>query len=426
VWRYPHYTQQRRAAYTNILVYQYPIAAGFIFLRLSITHYTATSAAGIGLSKLRTSLVRRQSGLRQNDFPRCDLNTWIGRVPGVESVELPMICADLHSRNNQLAWLGLQQDGLLDAIAALAQRLGPKRIGVVMGSSTSSIGRTEEAYTQLEDSGRMPLAYRQPGVHNLHSLGIFVAAATGLEGPAITLSTACSSSAKVFATAARWIEHGIVDAAIVGGVDSLCLNVLYGFNSLELISDTPCRPFDRARKGINIGEGAGYALLTASALEPDAPLQLCGYGESSDAYHMSHPHPEGKGAIIAMTRALERAECSPADIDYINLHGTASKANDQVETLALAEVFTPSTLAGSTKAWTGHALGAAGILEAVIAMDTLKTGTIPGTLNCENLDPNFCFPILQDNVEKNVRFSMTNSFGFGGNNAALVFGHNNG
>ena len=390
-------------------------------MRLSISHYIATCAAGTGLTELRAALAERRSGLRRNDFEGCDLETWIGRVPGTEQADLPEALEHLESRNNRLAWLGLQQDGMLDAIAALAARVGPHRIGVVIGTSTSSIGRTEEAYTKLDESGRMLPEYIQRDVHNLHSPGIFVAAATGRTGPSLTISTACSSSAKVFATATRWIRYGLVDAVLVGGVDSLCMSVLYGFNSLELVSNDRCRPFDRDRSGINIGEAAGYALVTRDDIPPDTELQLAGYGESSDAHHMSHPHPEGKGAIYSMSRALERAATAPGDVDYINLHGTASLANDRIETWALAERFSESTLASSTKAWMGHTLGAAGIVESVIAIDTLETGLLPGTLNCEQPDPELRFPIMQENVEKPIRCSMTNSFGFGGNNCSLVF-----
>lgn len=391
-------------------------------MRLAITHYTATSAAGVGLVRLRQSLANRQSGLRKNDFDGCDLDTWIGRVDNVENVDLPGHLSELQSRNNQLAWLGLQQDELLEAVHTLSDQIGADRIGVIMGTSTSSIGRTESAYLLLEDSGRMRQDLRQPEVHNLHSPGTFVAAATGLKGPSITISTACSSSAKVFATASRWIQHGIVDAALVGGVDSLCLSTLYGFNSLELISEEPCKPFDRDRNGISIGEAAGYALVTKEALSPGDNLALLGYGESSDAHHMSQPHPEGKGASFAMTRALQRAGLPAAAMDYVNLHGTASKANDRVETYALAEQFTDNIRVSSTKGWTGHTLGAAGILEAVITMDTLNTGLIPGTLNRETDDPEFRFPVMTHNVEEHVRYAMSNSFGFGGNNASLIFG----
>jgi 3-oxoacyl-[acyl-carrier-protein] synthase-1 len=392
---------------------------------ISIAHYTATSAAGIGLEQLRCSLQNSTSGLRPNDLVNCDLDTWIGRVAGVDDVSLPEDLNHLFCRNNQLAWLGLQQDGCLDAVSAMKSQLGAERIGVVMGTSTSGIGRTEEAYTMLDDADRMPENYRQPEVHNLHSPGIFVAAATGLEGPSLTISTACSSSAKVFATAARWINFGIVDAVLVGGVDSLCLTILYGFNSLELISSNPCRPFDNKRDGINIGEAAGFALLTRKDLTSKAGPALLGYGESSDAYHMAHPHPEGKGAIKAIDSALRRASVPAESIDYVNLHGTATRANDLVESLVLSETFGDTTMASSTKGWTGHTLGAAGILEAVIAIDTLETGMIPGTLNCEQIDPEMRFNVLTDNTEKTVRYSMSNSFGFGGSNASLVFGRGN-
>ena len=387
-------------------------------MQLAIGNYTATSAMGAGLGPMRAAIRARDSGLRPNDLDNCDLDTWIGRVAGLESVSLPDELAHLHSRNNQLAWLGLQQDGMLDSILELKERLGDDKVGVVMGTSTSSIGRTEEAYARLLPSEAMPPEYCQPEVHNLHSPGIFVQEAVGLNGPALTISTACSSSAKVFASAARWINQGIVDAVVVGGVDSLCMSILYGFNSLELVSGQQCRPFDRRRDGINIGESCGYAILARDGLIENADFALLGYGESADAYHMSHPHPEGKGALLAMTRALERAGVDARDVDYINLHGTASQANDRIEATALGQIFSTHTLATSTKGWTGHTLGAAGILEAIIT----RSGLVPGTLNCEEPDSDFAFEVTRDNVERPLDYAMTNSFGFGGNNASLVFG----
>lgn len=391
-------------------------------MRLAIGQYTATSAVGAGLDAMRRAISKRHSGLRRNDFEHCDLDTWIGRVEGVESVTLPDGVAHLQSRNNQLAWLGLQQDGMLDSIAAMKEQVGPDRIGIVMGTSTSSIGRTEEAYRQLLPSDAMPPGYCQPLVHNLHSPGIFVQAVTGIGGPSLTISTACSSSAKVFASAARWINHGLVDAVVVGGVDSLCLSILYGFNSLELVSANLCRPFDRRRDGINIGESCGYALLAREDLLGDADFLLLGYGESADAYHMSHPHPEGKGALLAMTQALHRAELEAKDVDYINLHGTASQANDRIEAHALGQLFPANTLASSTKGWTGHTLGAAGILEAIITLEAMRHGEVPGTLNCDEPEDDFAFQVTRENVQKPIRYAMTNSFGFGGNNATLAFG----
>jgi 3-oxoacyl-[acyl-carrier-protein] synthase-1 len=391
-------------------------------MRIVVSACTATSAAGKGLAELRRSIVERNSGLRHSDLAGCGIDTWIGRVSGLEDTDLPPRLRNLDSRNNRLAWMGLQQDGLLTFLQALVDRVGSERIGIVMGTSTSSIGRTEEAYAGLEESGAMAPAYRQPEVHNLHSPGIFVAAATGLEGPSVTLSTACSSSAKVFATAARWIRHGVAEAVLVGGVDSLCLSVLYGFNSLQLVSSSPCRPFDVDRDGISIGEAAGFAILTREDLAPDAKFLLLGYGESSDAWHMSHPHPEGTGALLAIDRALQSSRLEARDIDYINMHGTASRANDLSETYALAERFPQRTSASSTKGWTGHTLGAAGILEAVITLDAMRHGLLPGTLNCETPDPEFRFPVLKENLARPLRYAMSSSFGFGGNNAALIFG----
>lgn len=371
---------------------------------------------------MRESIAARRSGLRRNDLDGCDLDTWIGRVDDVDAVSLPAGLEQLQSRNNQLAWLGLNQDGFLDSVEALKARLGTERIGIVMGTSTSSIGRTELAYTQLNDDESMPDDFRQPLVHTLHSPGIFVSAATGITGPSMTISTACSSSAKVFASAARWLNQGIVDAVLVGGVDSLCMSILYGFNSLELVSTEQCRPFDRRRDGINIGEAAGFAILAREDVLPDARLALLGYGESSDAYHMAHPHPEGKGAVMAIDQALERAGIKAEDIDYINLHGTATPANDKIESRVLKQRFDGNTLASSSKAWTGHALGAAGILESVIALEALSNGIVPGTLNCEERDPDIEFDVVTENTERPIRVAASNSFGFGGNNATLLFG----
>ncbi len=394
-------------------------------MRLAITAYTATSALGCGVECIQSSILGNRSGLCNNDFPGCDIETWIGRVSALEATNFPSDLDHLDSRNNRLTWLGLQQDGFLDRVYELIDRIGVDRIGVVMATSTSSIGRTEEAYARMDDSDLLPEKYRQAEVHNLHSPGIFVAEVTGLSGPSLTISTACSSSAKVFATAARWINHGLVDAVLVGGIDSLCLSILYGFNSLELLSTGPCRPFDTLRDGISIGEAAGFALVVRNDIAPQAEFELLGYGESSDAHHMSHPHPEGKGAVLAMEQSLKRAGLPASAIEYVNLHGTASRANDLVESLALSRLFSTQTLASSTKGWTGHTLGAAGILETVITLEAMKHGLLPGTLNCAQPDPEFRFPILTENIHKPIRTAMMNSFGFGGNNASLILGRLN-
>jgi 3-oxoacyl-[acyl-carrier-protein] synthase-1 len=391
-------------------------------MQLEIANYTASSAAGVGLAQMRESFRARKSGLTRNDFEGCDLDTWIGRVEGLETVEMPEGLEHLKSRNNQLAWLGLQQDGFFDSVMELKSSIGADRVGVIIGTSTSSIGRTEEAYSQLLPTEEMPEAYRQPQVHNLHSPGLFVSSVTGLAGPSMTISTACSSSAKVFASAARWIQQGLVDAVVVGGVDSLCHSILYGFNSLELVSANLCRPFDRRRDGINIGEACGYAIVARQGVVPDPRFRLAGYGESSDAYHMAHPHPEGRGAVIAIDLALKRAGLTADSIDYVNLHGTATPANDLIESRVLAQRFAERTMASSTKGWTGHALGAAGILESVITLEAMSNGAVPGTLNCEEMDPEIEFQVITENVAADIDYALSNSFGFGGNNASVIFG----
>lgn len=392
-------------------------------MTLAITHYTATCATGDGLDALRCALRERTSGLRPNDFDGCDLDTWIGRVPGLESTALPDALAHLDSRNNRLAWRGLQQDGFQQAVLALRDRLAAGRIGVAIGTSTSSIGETEKAFGRLDDEQRFPPAFRKPAVHNPHSPSLLVQQALELSGPALTISTACSSSAKVFASAARWLHSGLVDAVVVGGVDTLCLSVLYGFHSLGLVADSPCRPFDERRNGINLGEAAAFALLRRAEDAPQAQILLRGYGESTDAHHMSHPHPDGLGAALAMDRALSMSGLAADDIDYLNLHGTASGANDPIEAAVVAERFPRSAWAASTKGWTGHTLGAAGALEAIIAMDALVQDCQPGTLNSGQLDPAVSFPIAFENRAERARASLTNSFGFGGNNCCLVFAH---
>ncbi|MBU8976979.1 MULTISPECIES: beta-ketoacyl-[acyl-carrier-protein] synthase family protein [unclassified Lysobacter] len=387
---------------------------------LAIRACTATSAVGAGRQALASALRESRSGLRRNDFGIDPLACWIGRVDGLETLALPAALEEWDSRNNRLAWLALQQDGMREAIDDAIARVGADRIAVIMGTSTSSIGSTEEAYASL-DAGEFPEHLARPHVHTPHSLGEFVQHATGLRGPCMTVATACSSSAKVFAQAARLIAGGLADAALVGGVDTLCGSVLFGFNSLQLVADEPCRPFDVTRTGLSLGEAGGFALLER-AREGDTGLQLRGYGESSDAHHMSSPHPEGLGARLAMRDALLRAGIDAGDVGYLNLHGTATPANDSIEAAAVASLFPASLHASSTKGWTGHTLGAAGIVESVIALIALERGELPGTLNSAAPDP-ACGPQIRFAPQRaDIRYAMNNSFGFGGNNCSLVFG----
>jgi 3-oxoacyl-[acyl-carrier-protein] synthase I len=389
------------------------------FRPLRVTAYTVCTAAGTGRAATLDALAQRRSGLTRNDFGVSPLATWIGRVSGLEDTALPAPWAEWECRNNRLAWRGLVADAFDERVAAARERYGAARIAVVIGTSTASIEASEDAYRRLEPDGLYPLDLRRPIVHTPHSLGDFVQHALALRGISVTVATACSSSAKVFAHAERLIRSGVADAAVVGGVDTLCGSTLFGFNSLELIASDRCRPFDVARRGINIGEASGFALLERDAADG---AWLLGYGESSDAHHMSSPHPEGIGARRALGDALESARLTPASIDYINLHGTASSKNDEVEARLVAEVFPASTFASSTKGWTGHTLGAAGIVEAAITLIALEHGLLPGTLNTEQLDP-VCGPqIRRENERRPAQRALSFSFGFGGSNCVLAFG----
>ncbi|KAF1689514.1 beta-ketoacyl-[acyl-carrier-protein] synthase family protein [Pseudoxanthomonas koreensis] len=386
---------------------------------LAITAHTATTALGAGLEAQYAALAQGRGGLRRNDFGDAALDCWIGRVEGLEQAPLPSALERWESRNHRLAWLALRQDGFIEAATAAVRRHGATRVATLIGTSTSSIGETEAAYANLED-GRFPAAQARLHVHNPHAACDFVALACGAQGPCLTVATACSSSAKVFALAARMLHAGLADAAIVGGVDTLCGSGLYGFNALQLVSPEPCRPFDAQRRGLSLGEAGGFALLEREATAP-VRAWLRGYGESSDAHHMSAPHPQGLGARRAMADALARAGLDPEAIGYLNLHGTATPANDSVEAAAVAALFPATLHAGSTKGWTGHTLGAAGIVESVFALLALEHGLLPGTLNSREPDP-ACGPQVRfETALQPIAHAMNNAFGFGGNNCSLVF-----
>lgn len=386
---------------------------------LAIVACSATSALGRGLAAQLEALRSGRGGLRPNDFSPAPLECRIGRVAGVEDVALPAPLARWDCRNNRLGWLGLQQDGLMAAIAGAIQRHGATRVALILGTSTASIGATEDAYRRL-DHGHFPEDLQRPEIHTPHSLAAFAADATGIAGPTLTISTACSSSAKVFASAERLIRLGLADAALVGGVDTLCDSVLFGFHSLELVSKQACRPFDTQRDGISIGEAAAFALLERVDAAPDSP-RLLGHGESSDAHHMSTPHPEGRGARAALDDALARAGIGADAVDYVNLHGTATPKNDEVEAKLLPR-FGTRTRASSTKGFTGHTLGAAGALEAVFALLAIEHGIVPPNLGCNEPIPEAAPWLALRPSQQRVDVALSNSFGFGGNNACLVFG----
>ncbi|MHB1232843.1 MAG: beta-ketoacyl-[acyl-carrier-protein] synthase family protein [Burkholderiales bacterium] len=390
---------------------------------LLIRHLSIINSLGVGLAATMDALRARRSGLAPCTFENVALETYVGEVSGLDALRVRADLADFDCRNNRLAQLGLQQDGFADAVAAAQKKYGAERIGVFMGTSTSGLLQTELAYRCRDpQTGALPPDFHYAQTQNTYSLADFVQRYLGLKGPAFVVSSACSSTAKVFGNAARMLAAGVCDAAVVGGVDTLCLTTLYGFNSLGLVSRDPCRPFDVARDGISLGEGAGFALLGKAAARSDDEVMLLGVGESSDAYHMSTPHPEGLGAKLAIQRALDCAGLAPQDIDYINLHGTSTKSNDASEDRAVFELFGADTPCSSTKGWTGHLLGAAGITEAIISILAIRHGFMPGSLHTQTVDPALRSNYQRDNRDARLNRVLSNSFGFGGSNCSLVLG----
>ena len=394
---------------------------------LLFSHFTAMSCIGAGLGQTLDALWSQRGGLASCQFEGIDLDTWVGEVRGVDEVRIRHELCEFDCRNNRLAQMALAQDGLADAVEQTAARFGRARVGVFLGTSTTGILQTEQAYRRRDPvSGALPADFVYHGTHDPFSVTDFTRRYFSLTGPAVAASSACSSSAKVFGSARRMIEAGLIDAALVGGVDSLCLTTLYGFNALGLLSSQPCRPFDAERDGISIGEAAALGLQTRppNNLDSDAIL-LLGVGESSDAYHMSSPHPEGLGARLAMQAALTSAGLAPRDIDYINLHGTATISNDTAEGRAVVALFGAATPCSSTKGATGHALGAAGGIEAVICALALQQGLLPGSVNTRRADPGLALDYLLDNRHQPISRILSNSFGFGGSNCCLAFGRAN-
>jgi len=389
---------------------------------LSLKAYTLTNSLGHGEMATVSALREQRGGLRKCDFDTAELDTWIGRVDGVEDITLPQSLRRFDCRNNRLALLALEQDAFTDAVSSCRRRHGAARIGIFLGTSTSGIHATELAYRAREpETGRLPAWFDLQNTQLIFSVVDFVRELLDIRGPTQAVSTACSSSAKVFASACRHMQAGLCDAALVGGVDSLSLTTLYGFNALQLVSTRPCRPWDQERDGISIGEAAGFALLEWDTAGSD-DIALLGYGESSDAHQIATPHPKGTGAALSMQLALHKSALGGRDIDYINLHGTATSTNDASENAALHRVFGIPPAFSSTKGWTGHTLGAAGITEAIISCQAITHGFVPGTMNTRQPDKSLSDGIVLDTRDQEVGTVLSNSFGFGGSNCSLIFG----
>jgi 3-oxoacyl-[acyl-carrier-protein] synthase I len=393
---------------------------------LVLSAMSLVTCLGHGADAALAALRARRDGLLPCDFAGLanvdfagPASGHIGPVAGVEDHALPPALAEFECRNNRLADMALHCDGFAIAVADAAARLGAHRIAVVVGTSTSGVLASEEAYRTRDPlTGALPERFDYNRTLDLQSLAWFVRTALRLKGPALTISTACASSARAFIDAAQLIAAGVVDAAIVGGADSLCRMTLRGFAALELISPEPCRPCDAARQGISVGEAAGFCLLERGS----DGIALLGAGCSTDGYHMSAPRPDGSTAALAMQRALASARLAPGDIDYVNLHGTGTQLNDAAEDQAVAEVFGDRVKCSSTKGYTGHTMGSCGIVEAVLAAQCLRHGLLPGGLRVERVDPAFRADVAVANEDRALRRVMSNSFGFGGVNVSLVLG----
>jgi 3-oxoacyl-[acyl-carrier-protein] synthase-1 len=361
------------------------------------------------------------SGLSLSDACSPGRTLPLGRVeaalPSLDHLPLPM-----RSRNNALALAALAQ--IRPTVDAAIAKYGAARVGVIVGTSTSGVGATESAIAAHEAGKGLPPDFHY-GQQEMGSPAALLARELNVSGPAYVHSSACSSSAKALASAARLIRMGLVDAVVSGGVDSLCGFTVAGFSALESVSAVQCNPLGASRKGINLGEGAALFLMSR---EP-AAVALCGWGESSDGHHMSAPDPEGGGARIAMNEALRRAGIEAKQVDYINLHGTATVQNDAMESRAVADLFGAQVAVSSTKPFTGHTLGAAGAVEAAFCWLAMQDDNDSGVLPPHLWDgvPDPALPALNvalpgARLGRPIRYALSNSFAFGGSNAALLFG----
>ena len=395
-----------------------------VTLQPGIAALGIVSPIGSGKTAVAKALLE---GSRRGIMPRPDLAhgqpIHVGAVTAALP-ELPATLAGFDCRNNRMMLLALMEieTELRSAIA----RFGPDRIAVILGTSTAGIAEGEMAHAERQRTGTWPagFSYRQQETGNLAECA---ALALGIIGPAYTIATACSSTGKVFASARRLMQAGICDAAIVGGADTLSRMTVNGFRALEAVSRGTCNPFSRNRDGINVGEAAAAFLLT-----PDpAEVGLRGTGESSDAHHMSAPDPQGQGAVAAITSALADAGVAPEEIGYINLHGTGTPLNDQMEGEVVHKLFGHQVPCSSTKGMTGHTLGAAGACEAAFLWLTLHPGYNAGRLPPHVWDgvPDPRIPAL-NLIGPGARLTgaferpvlLSNSFAFGGNNVAVILG----
>jgi 3-oxoacyl-[acyl-carrier-protein] synthase I len=382
---------------------------------LPIVAVAHVSALGDGDQALDEALDAGRSGLSHGSPFLGDLEHPTGDVAG-ELAGLPPDVAIHESRSQLLIARCLTQ--IEAPLRALRDRIGADRLGVVTATSAASSSDMERVHVP---SGDFDFDF-----HNYQSFSVTAVVARkliGARGPSFTTTTACASAASALASAARLIGAGLCDAVAVVCTDAMCLTTYHGFRSLGVMDREVCRPFDRRRAGMNLGEGAAAVVVVRPELaELGSGLYLAGFGASADAYHMTTPDPEGRGAQLAMRGALDRAGIAPADVGYINLHGTGTPYNDLSESRAVLQLFGEATPCSSTKAYTGHLLGAAAGIEAAISLSALRRQRLPRNLNFEQPDPEIPLNVIrEDQSAPGIRYALSNSFAFGGVNVSLLF-----
>jgi len=382
---------------------------------LPLVDFSLCCALGSSVDAVARQLSTGQTGLRAAPF-----ELGYAAPSGLLLDALPPLPGRLAAYETRQARLTVATlEPLLGRIGATVRRVGAERVGVVLGSSNGGLDTTERVYAARLASSAATAALSLNAQHAFHAMLSVIRELTGIAGPAHVVSTACSSSGKAFASGARLIAAGLADAVLVGGIDALCEMTLRGFRSLGVLAEEPCRPFGVRRPGINIGEGAALFLLERDA---DAGLALLGCGETSDGYHMTAPEPDGEGAERAMQQALHDAQLDPSAIDLINAHATGTDQGDSSEARALERLFGARTPVISTKGYTGHALGAAGAVEAALSLICMQRSLIPCSLGAAPLDASLALDVVQQPRSASLRNVLSNSFAFGGSNVCVIFG----
>lgn len=380
-----------------------------------ITAYAMCNGLGHTTAEVVATLREGRRGLAP-----CPLEVPFETVTGNVDAALPPPPSRLATSDTRTVRLALAAyDEMAPRVQQAVRRWGADRVGLIVGTSTGGIHETEKAHDRWYRGEPLPESYDYGRQHPFHAFADVLREVTGIRGPRYVVSTACSSSAKAIGSARRLMAAGVIDAAIVGGVDGLCFTTVRGFHSLGVLASEPSRPFGQDRPGMNIGEGAALLLLER---EGEGAARVLGVGESSDAYHSSSPDPEGRGAALAMQRALDEAGLDASAVDHVNAHGTGTKHNDVSEAKAIVSLFRHRVPVVSTKGYTGHTLGACGATETLFALLAIEQGWIPASVGAEPIDPDVEAHVATERLEQPCRLVMSNAFAFGGNNCSVLLG----